>query len=372
MNSRTIALPQWIKCLALATLACLPNPASGAVIIVPNPSFSIQAAINTASPGDTILVGPGIYNEQLILTAKQLFLMSQNGAASTTINARGNGTVIAMSGNGSRIEGFTVTGGREAFGAGINISGGSLSSIIRNNIFENNIQTAGGFGAAIGGNSSSPLIDENIFRGNSSDFQFLSGVVSFVNVSSPLISNNLFYDNQSLAINLSLPSEARPLVINNTIDGNTVGIYVDRRVNSVNYVIRNNIITNNGTGLTATFGTDADNPTFANNLVFGNTTNYANFAVQTGLNGNISADPLFSNVVANDFHLTSLSPAIDAGSAVAAPDHDFSGSSRPLDGNADGLVRFDIGAFERVPEPSITLMTLAGLGVLWQRSCARR
>ncbi len=367
MNPRTTNLSACILRFLVFGISCLIEPANGAVIVVPNPSFRIQSAINAANPGDTILVGAGTYNETLSLSSKQVFVMSMDGAASTRISAGGLGRVIAMTGNGSTVDGFTISGGNESSGAGINIVAGSVSSIIRNNIFENNVQRAGGFGAAIGGNSSSPVIENNIFRGNTSDFQFLSGVVSFANSSSPQIMNNVFYDNSSRAINLSLPSGVNPLVLNNTIDGNSVGIRLDRRVISLGHIIRNNVITNNGIGLEVDFGTEANNPTFQNNLVFGNTTNYDLISSQTGLNGNISADPLFRNAAANDFRLLGLSPAIDAGSSLGAPSRDFIGNLRPADGNGDGVARVDIGAYEAIPEPSGVFTALALMGVLWQR-----
>src|SRR5262245_65393719 len=50
---------------------------------------SIQAAIDAASPGDTILVGPGTYNESLTIN-KSIHLISRDGAGSTIINGVGN------------------------------------------------------------------------------------------------------------------------------------------------------------------------------------------------------------------------------------------------------------------------------------------
>jgi hypothetical protein len=47
-----------------------------------------------------------------------------------------------------------------------------------------------------------------------------------------------------------------------------------------------------------------------------------------------------------NYHLLTGSPAIDAGSAAGAPSDDFDGRSRPLDGNGDGNIAYDIGAFE--------------------------
>jgi hypothetical protein len=339
------------------------NNAMAGILNVPSTYGTIQTALNAAANGDVILVGPGVYTQNLTFGNKQVALRSTAGPASTIIHVAG-GVGVQLGGN-SELTGFTITGAVSDFGAGAVVSG--IGTLIKGNVFDGNVQTSGGLGAAIGGNSASPIIDGNTFRNNSSDFQFLSGVVSFINSSSPLIENNIFEDNPSRGVNLTLPEGNNPRVINNTFVRDTIAIRVDRRVNSSMYEFRNNIIAGNGVGLEVDFGAESLNPTWTNNLVFGNTTNYQLISNQTGKNGNISVDPMF--ISSANLHVLAGSPTINVGSPVHAPNHDFDGNFRPTGAG------FDLGAYEFVPEPhSITLAAtgIIGLGLLACRCRAHR
>lgn len=353
-----------LKKTALASLAlslALPTAAQ-TTLRVPADYPTIQAAINAAVAGDTVLVSPGSYPERLNYDGKAITVISEGGPAATIIDGGNSGNVLVFdSGEGpaARLEGFTIKNGRASFGAGIDILAASPSIV--GNIFDTNTQTSGGYGAAIGGNGSSALIERNIFRNNSCDTQHLSGVITFVNGSSPDIVNNLIVDNPCRAITMTLPSGNSPQVSNNTIVGNRTGIKVSAQVNSTLHLYQNNILAGNAVGFEITNGTPANHPLFKNNLVFNNTSNYVGVADQTGINGNLSADPLFVAPTTGNYHIAAGSPAVDAGAtADFLPETDIDGEKRVIDGNGDGVRTVDIGADElKVLYPPVADFSLA-------------
>jgi len=71
---------------------------------------NIQDAIDNASPGDTVLVYPGTYEERLTVEVDNLTLRSVDGPKSTIINGRGK-DILEVHADNVTIDGFTIENG---------------------------------------------------------------------------------------------------------------------------------------------------------------------------------------------------------------------------------------------------------------------
>src|SRR5215475_381296 len=82
---------------AVLTLLLNIHSAVGATVIhVPTDQPTIQAAINVANNGDTVLVAPGTYQENIDFLGKAIKVTSSNGLAVTTIKNNGGGSVVTF------------------------------------------------------------------------------------------------------------------------------------------------------------------------------------------------------------------------------------------------------------------------------------
>jgi len=101
----------WICIAAIVVLSALAlsiTPVSAATTYYVNPGEKIQDTINTASDGDTVTVRDGTYKENVVVN-KSLTIRSENGAASTTVEANDtNDHVFWVINDSVNISGFTV------------------------------------------------------------------------------------------------------------------------------------------------------------------------------------------------------------------------------------------------------------------------
>ena len=144
--------------------------------IIPYGPKVIQEALDAAAPGDTVLVPPGIYQENLILLAQHngIVLKTEHGPEETILDGGGRGSAVyARHVDGSTVvEGFTIRNGTEGHtncGPGGYVGGGfsllELASLtIRNNIIRDCRSDNGGGVATNWG--ASAQIEGNLFLHN--------------------------------------------------------------------------------------------------------------------------------------------------------------------------------------------------------------
>ncbi|QNI37718.1 right-handed parallel beta-helix repeat-containing protein [Edaphobacter albus] len=425
-------------CCARATLVAVRSPLLLAMIVaillltgtralcaqstihVPADQPTIQAAIDAAQNGDTVLVAPGTYYENLQIQNKSITVRSDKGAAQTIVDGGKNNVVANINagiGFNITLDGFTIQNGatslspsnggvvaygfatiqnniiRANWGYGITVQGGSVN-ILNNHIVTtapnagqaycyvyalnginmvsstlpgqiapaqtrisgNLIEGDGTFcsGSGIGVNANSPvLIEDNTVRGTTkgigvSDLQRTDDNLHVI------VRQNLIYNNRYGGLYFdyfpffgSVPYGVAPVTMvatNNTLYNNlTAGTYYDNTgrgplaevVLSDFYsrmALFNNLIIGSSSvspvincdSLGGVSGVNRTPPVFDHNNIYNmQTSSSALFlndcgypASFIGLNGNISANPLFAS--STDLHLGPSSPSVDSANNSAA------------------------------------------------------
>ncbi|RXH58801.1 Ig-like domain repeat protein [Granulicella sibirica] len=122
---------------------------------------TIQSAIDASSTGDTVLVAPGTYYENLDLHGKAITLQSAQGPSVTILDGRRLAPTVSFLTNETRattLNGFTIRNGAPAPNSGIHGAGVSLQSAsptLLNNVFTGNLC------AAVDATASAPLLQSN-------------------------------------------------------------------------------------------------------------------------------------------------------------------------------------------------------------------
>jgi len=289
---------------------------------------TIQAGIDSASAGDTVLVHDGTYtgpgNKNVDFQGKRLVVRSAGGPEATVIDCEGSGRGFYVHGapGETRIDGFTIRNGHTTCGGGIRVS--DCSAHIRNSIFEDNtaINPTGGGGIHAAGSWVS--IRHCVFRGNSGSGGgaiSLNGDGVSADVDSCLISGNVSTHTSlgggGIGVFDFLDASTVEMV-NTTIAGNrapTFGGGVHSNAGGTTFFISDCIVWGN----CAPVGPDAYWSGYPAEIYWSDvdTTKIAGIA---GLYECISADPLFCGPVGcsdapstfGDYHLDAASPCLPA------------------------------------------------------------
>ena len=97
MQLPTPVLFRIVRFIAMAAVVLSVDSAKPqSVIQVPTNFPTIQSAIKAASSGDTVLVAPGTYVENIHFSGKAITLTSSSGPAVTIIDGNHNGNVVTF------------------------------------------------------------------------------------------------------------------------------------------------------------------------------------------------------------------------------------------------------------------------------------
>lgn len=338
---------------------------AAATIEIPTDYTTIQAGIDAAVDGDTVLVLPDTYVENINFNGKDIIVGSQflttedrSYIQSTVIDGNQNGPTVTINSGESSLSGLVglsvtngsgIPDGAEEDGGGIFCDGTSprLSNL---NVYEN---TAVHWGAGICLKNSNSIIENSWIHDNSIPGEGAGVALSYSNVTirntqfdnnvcdqragalfmshSTAHCENLIVYSNSAIIGAAFSLEDSELhLMNSTVTMNTGSVawlYSD----GVTFNVTNSILWNENSDELDLVG--------SNHII---NINYS--IIEGGYSGtnNLDINPLFVNPGAFDFHLSSSSPAIGAGTSTGIPATDFDGNPRP---SPNGSLP-DIGAFE--------------------------
>lgn len=290
---------------SLLFLLALAGPSLGqSTHRVPRDWPTIQAAVDVAASGDTILVGPGTYFENLVVDGKELDLVGELGASATVIDGAHLETVVRLqNGAHGRLAGFTIrNGSAPSAGGGIRVEGAS-PHIDACRVENNHALSDGGGIYVLGG---APKITDCVVRANGTLYWDGGGIFLAI-AQGAVITNCTVVDNV-------IPSEGW----GGGIWDHTGGI-----------VISNCVVRDNEAGF---FDWDIGSYT-------GTRIQYTNYGESQGKHGNIDVPARFVDQAAGDVHLRADSPCIGAGLAdapgVPASDPDGNPRGATVDMGAD-------------------------------------
>lgn len=363
MRSRflTSLLPVLIVSLLFAF-----GSAEARILNVPEDYRTIQSGIDDAQANDTVLVAPGLYQENIeienipvVLASHIILNWNPEIIDVTIIDGRRRGSVVTMGVNGYIvIRGFTIRNGQNDCGGGVLINyatGGVLLEDLR--ITNNEITHYGGgiycadyddnvhlrrvlltnnngamFGGGISSNADTLLIEDSQIIGNSSrsDGGGIHASGRLATIRRTVVAQNTGYWN-AFFFSINVNIDHLTLVDNYEFYGDDGGLFCG--VEEGNY-ITNSILVHNGTYQMYLNGSGQSFLIDYSNLEDGQEgINYRH--VDPELFECINIDPLFVDPENGDYRLAANSPCIDAGNPESVSDPDGS--------------RADIGAIPFVP-----------------------
>lgn len=356
-----------------------------------SPLLTINAAIKNAINGDTIMVAPGKYVENInflgkniILSSKYLNSLDTSYISSTIIDGGGKNNTVTINSNESllaKLIGFTVTNGW----VGIYIQG--ASPIISHLIVRNNLSVYNG--SAIIASNTSCIIENSIFEKQN----IANSILLLSNINEPdrkiTLRNCIFRNNTNIqgaiivsdgcgasryenllvyghnvAAILSRNSLVGLEIVNSTLISDGAPAYlVNNNAEQSRVTIQNSILysSNYSKQIVVDNSIPATSLFLKNNIIKGGNKSIQSFITTTieDTSSTMDFNPLFEGV--NNFQLSDYSPAIGKGLQDTTLKTDLLGELR----QQTGAQRPDLGAYENnnstpKPFPSVDSLKISG------------
>lgn len=236
---------------------------------VPDNYPTIQAAVNAANAGDTIIVRDGTYTENVKVNKPHLTIRSENGADSTIVQAADPSDHVFevignpfISANYTNISGFTVRDSSSGwYACGIKLFHVSDCIINHNNIYNNsngiyiwvssgnnitsnNVHNNLYDGIYLGYSNDNSIINNNIYNNSNPDIDLASVGIHLVSSSNNKIISNNVNNNKGYGIILGYSSNNNNIACNWVHNNKPRGFYL--KYGSTGNTIENNNIMTSG------------------------------------------------------------------------------------------------------------------------------
>ncbi|MBN1212774.1 MAG: SBBP repeat-containing protein [candidate division Zixibacteria bacterium] len=278
---------------------------------------TIQAAIDSSSHSDTVLVAAGIYagegNRDLDFDGRNIILLAEDGPEVTVIDCEGTPSEPHRGLSFHRgedttavVDGFTIRNGYGLTIYGASHGGGMLcdsasSPIIRNCVFDNNQALYGGSLCLV---KTALSIYNCVFKNNSA--QDGAGVFSIIAPEKVLLKNCFFYGNESNNKGGAVSSLFSSMIIENA----TLSHINDNNDKSLLYCVGTELIVRN-----SIFAFNrGDGPLISSADLNLSCSNFYENTDTTEYNGDFitAVDPFFCDTAGLDYSIDSLSPCAAA------------------------------------------------------------
>ncbi len=305
-----------------------------AAVLASLPFTTIQAAVDAASPGDTVLVPSGTYYETFHLADG---VAVQGAGREETILI---GRVLSESVTGASLSRMTIED--EVY-----VTSGALYGT-SSGVFVN------------GGEVEISDLEVRWFRwgvlGYQADLVVFDGVRASENQYGIVVQDNRDFTvsnclvTANIAGGIASTGNTSGLIVHNTVVGNAFSASSDPGAAGIGVfgndgaLVADNVVTSNWAGMSCDETSDAS---WSHNLVWGNTTDYVNEA--SAADGDLSVDPEFVASPEGDYHLRASSLCIDAGASTTYVTVDVDGEARPQGAAVDlGFDEYTVSVYDLV------------------------